>query len=132
MGRFGAAFFAACFAAWLDAVCLGVSLWTGVVACLRAPFWTDVAACLGAAFRADVCWHSLDLQNARACTGEATTPTNSPRQQATNMARMRKLHPASGMEVLSQGMRAEIRPLASCCRHQALSAALLSQAYCVK
>ena len=28
--------------------------------------------------------------------GVATTPTNIPRQQAMNMARMRKLHPASG------------------------------------
>ena len=73
---------------------------------------------LGATFRTDVCWQSLDLQDTRACAGEATTPTNSPRQQATNMARMRKLHLGLGVEVLSQGLRAEIRPGASDCCHQ--------------
>ena len=66
---------------WADAVRSGA---------LRAAFWTDLAVCLGATFRTDVCWQSLNLQNARACTGEATTPTNSPRQQATNIARMAK------------------------------------------
>ena len=84
------------------------------------------AACLGATFRTDVCWQSLNLQDARAYTGEATTPTDSPRQQATNMARMRKLHLALGMEVLSQGMRAEIRLGASDCRHQVYCSAITS------
>src|SRR4029079_4724417 len=74
---------------WKDvAVCLGADLWRGLAACLRAPFCTDAAAGLGATFRIDVCWQSLDLQNARACKGEETTPSNSPTQQATNMARM--------------------------------------------
>jgi hypothetical protein len=80
---------AVCLGAWADAVC--VTVWFGAWAVrLGDNLCTRVAVCLRAAFWTDVFWQSLNWQNARACAGEATALTKSPKQQATNMARMAK------------------------------------------